>query len=518
MTTTTTDMTTDKMTHPVFHDVIGVAGGHEGEVTLTHVRGRQDFRLDDVVVGSSWMAGMTTSGRVAVGCVKAVDLGEGFVIRQRGGQRSKLWREFWLLEAPPERLASSASGSPLADSDSDDEAPLALSRDGSPAVLLRQQPFRRTDSGLDYGLPGYPDCAWWANNWLPCLFVVPTPPATPRQVLKLLVDAMDCGDVPAEGPFREAWDRQMASCHAAASSPVGIAPASEAAMASLRQTAEALADMEANEIDGADTPESLPPLVRPPPLRLPTVRDHIGQGIRPGEFIKPDPHDARARQRRHILTELLTWLSDRICGSARLASHTDMTEADIRAAMSEGRGWPGGRLWLLLQKLDEGGIPLPGPPADTADRLRLAGSWAATFCERWLRGETLEVATETMYDLALGFVTEDQLSDGRTIADLWPEPADLDALREASPLPSESEEDEEEVMETPRLETTLRSMDQHLDEIGALVGQFMGTNTEIQFRVKMPGWAWTSLFLTVVGYFWLVAFLLSGVAPRRVGV
>jgi hypothetical protein len=46
----------------------------------------------------------------------------------------------------------------------------------------------------------------------------------------------------------------------------------------------------------------------------------------------------------------------------------------------------------------------------------------------------------------------------------------------------------------------------------------MGTNTEIQFRVKMPGWAWTSLFLTVVGYFWLVAFLLSGVAPRRVGV
>ncbi len=126
-----TTTTTDKMTHPVFN----VAGGPE--VTLTHVRGRQDFLLDDVVVGSSWMAGVTTSGRVAVGCVKQVDLGEGFVIRQRGGQRSKLWREFWLLEEAPARLASSASGEPLADSDTEEK------EDESP------QRLRRTDSGQD---------------------------------------------------------------------------------------------------------------------------------------------------------------------------------------------------------------------------------------------------------------------------------------------------------------------------------------------------------------------------------
>jgi hypothetical protein len=495
MTTTTTDTTNDKMMNPVFHDVIGVAGGQESEVTLSHVRGTRDFRFGDVVVGRSWMAGLTTAGRVAVGCVKGVDIGEGFVIRQRGGQRSKLWREFWLLEAAPERLASSATGEELPDSDTEDDGPLAL---------------RRTDSGLDYRLPGYPDCAWWADNWLPCLFVVPAPPATPDDILRLLVSALDCGEVPASGPFREAWNRQMESCHAARdaeTAPSGIAPASEAVMARLREATERQR-RHTEPVDemtgiGSDSDDSMPP------LRMPTVRDHIGQGIRPGDFIKPDPHDARARRRRHILTELRTWLSDRISGAARLASHTDMSESDIRAAMAEGRGWPGGRLWLLLQKLDEGGIPLPGPPADTADRLRLAGDWAATFCAHWLRGETLEVATETVYDLALGFVTEDQLSDGRTIADLWPEPADLDALRNAPPLPSEDEAEA-----TPHI----RNLDQQFEEIGQLAGEFLVTNMELQFRVKLPGWAWTALFLTVVGYFWLVAFLLSGVAPRRVGV
>lgn len=492
--TTTTD---NKMMNPVFHDVVGVAGGNEGEVTLSHVRGTRDFRFGDVVVGRSWMAGLTTAGRVAVGCVKGVDIGEGFVIRQRGGQRSKLWREFWLLEAAPERLASSASGEPLADSDAE-EGPLSL---------------RRTDSGLDYRLPGsasacgYPDCAWWADNWMPSLFVVPTPPATPDDILRLLVSAMDCGEVPASGPFREAWDRQMESCHAArnaAPAPSCISPASPTVMARLRQTAESVAAAVLDAEDGSDTPDSLPPLL--PPLRIPTVRDHIGQGIRPGDFIKPDPHDARAVQRRHILTELRTCLSDRMIGQARLASHTDMMDDEIRAAMSEGRGWPGGRLWLLLQTLETHDIPLPGRPAlrrDTTERLHLAGVWAADFCDEWLRrGGSCHWDVER---LALGFVTEDRLSDGRTIADLWPQDSDLDALRNAPPLPSDDEEEEV----APLLGLN-RSLDASIDEINAVMGRFLTGESTLEFKVRMPGWAWTALILTVVGYFWLVAFLLSG--------
>jgi len=507
-----TATTTDTMMNPMFRDVIGFGGGQGNEV-LAHVRGRQDFRLDDVKVGSSWMAGVTTAGRVAVGCVKGVDIGEGFVIRQRGGQRSKLWQQLWLLETPeashrpaaldaeaaPERLASYATGSPVPDSDNEEaeEAPLKL---------------RRTDSGMDYCLPGYPDCAWWADNWLPALFVVPAVPTATRQILKLLMDAMENGDVPESGPFREAWDRQVGSCHAAGPAE-GIAPASEAAMSALRRTATAVANAalpsddegdDEGDVDGGITPASLPP------LRMPTVRDHIGAGIRPGAFIKPDPHDARAIQRRHILQELRTWLTDRLYGSARLASHTDMTEAEIRAAMATGRGWPGGRLWLLLQTLDEEEFALPGSPADTGDRLRQAGAWAANLCENWLHSVALPETTEKAMSLALGFVTEDRLPDGRTIADLWPRPADLAALRDASPLPSEDEEAE---AEEPRIETTLRSMDQHIDEISVLVGQFLTGNVALEFKVRMPGWAWTALFLTVVGYFWLVAFLLSG---RRV--
>lgn len=252
---------------------------------------------------------------------------------------------------------------------------------------------------------------------------------------------------------------------------------------------------------GADTPNSLPSLI------LPTVSVAIGKGIRVGDFIKPDPHDCRARQRRHILTELREWLTHRVYGSARLASHTDMSEDAIRAAMAEGRGWPGGRLWLLCQTLEEDDIPLPGTPADTDDRLRLTGEWAATLCAHWLRGETLPVTSEAAFDLALGFVTEDRLSDGRTIADLWPQPEDLDALRFAPPLP----ESQAEVSLLPR------SMDEQLDDVGAFVGKFLAKDMELRCNVKMPGWAWSALTLTVVGYFWLVAFLLSGVAPRRVG-
>jgi hypothetical protein len=234
---------------------------------------------------------------------------------------------------------------------------------------------------------------------------------------------------------------------------------------------------------------------------MPKVSDHIGAGIGPGDFIKPDPHDARAIQRRHILAELRTWLTERLYGSARLASHTDMTEADIRDAMATGRGWPGGRLWLLLQKMDEEQIPLPGAPADTGDRLRLAGAWAAGVCESWLRDDVYLAGTAT--DLALGFVTEDRLSAGQlTIGDLWPQAEDLAALRDASPLPSDDDE--------PRLETTLHRLDTHLDEIGGLVGQFLVGDVALEFKVRMPGWVWTALFLTVVGYFWLVAFLLSG--------
>lgn len=517
-----TTTTTDTMMNPTFRDVIGMMGdpetpearGDEDEVTLTDVQGRQDFRLDDVKVGSSWMAGVTTAGRVAVGRVVQVDMGEGFVIRQRssGGQLSKLWQQLWLLETPA--------------ADSDDEMPEEESpaRGGRPAVLLR-----RTDSGLDYRMPGYPDCAWWADNGVTALFIVPAAPSTslrraaggPRdavayrcdasrgcendEVLRLLMEAQDCGRVPSEGAFYEAWSKQMDACHA-------IRNAGPASMAELqraqdetpvaRQGPAAFVD-EMTGVWAADDATNTTPVAESlPPLRMPTVRDHIGAGILPGDFIKPDPHDARATQRRHILQELRTWLTDRLYGSACLASNTDMTEDDIRAAMATGRGWPGGRLWLLLQALDEAQIPLPGVPADTGDRLRLAGVWAADVCEHWLLDGVYPLGEAA--DLALGFVTRDHLSDGwRTIEDLWPRPEDLSALRDASPLPDPPEE-------VPHT----RTMDTQIDAINNRLGEFLTGDVALEFRVKMPGWAWTALFLTIVGYFWLVAFLLSSGAQR----
>lgn len=247
-----------------------------------------------------------------------------------------------------------------------------------------------------------------------------------------------------------------------------------------------------------------------PPLRVPTVADHIGHGIRPGDFIKPDPHDARATQRRHITDELHTWLTERIFGAARLASHTDMTQDEIRAAMEEGRGWPGGRLWLLLQTLDADEIPLPGEPADTCDRLRLTGEWAAAVCENWLKyGENPEWTAER---LALGFVTEDRLLDGRTIADLWPSPSDLDALRDAPPLPeSDGDADAED---TPTSPSPLLQMRVHVTNTTGSTGnpKFMDTAVTVTTTICLPAWVWVALFLTVVFYFWVVAFMVGGQA------
>lgn len=283
-----------------------------------------------------------------------------------------------------------------------------------------------------------------------------------------------------------------------------IAPASEEAMRRLAEVATAVAEAAIDE--AADSDDSMPPLVPALRVRMPTVEDHIGKGIRPGHFIKPDPHDARAVQRRHILTELRTWLTGRAASDGRLASHSGMTEDEVRAAMEEGRGWPGGRLWLLLQTMDAHDIPLPGHPADTGDRIRLAGAWAADFCEEWLRrGGSCHWDVER---LALGFVKEDRLSDGRTIADLWPGLADLDALRNAPPLPDTDEEDTEEVPAAPLVGLN-RNMDVYIDDIHLRLGQFLTGESTLEFKIRMPGWAWSALFLTVVGYFWIVAFLLG---------
>lgn len=269
-----------------------------------------------------------------------------------------------------------------------------------------------------------------------------------------------------------------------------IAPLSEDAMAALHKPVEPGSP---TEQPFNDEPDSSKPVLR---VRMPTVADHIGHGIGTKHFAVPDPDDARATQRRQILEELHTWLTGRVASSARLASHSDMTNDEIRAAMEEGRGWPGGRLWLLLQTMDADEIPLPGMPADTFDRLRLAGEWAAAVCENWLRfGETPVWAAE---QLALGFVTEERLSDGRTIAELWPQPADLDALRDAPPLPDTDGE----------TNTTTESM----LRMTVRWNKSITDTVTVATTICLPAWAWVALALTVVFYFWVVAFLLGGQA------
>lgn len=260
---------------------------------------------------------------------------------------------------------------------------------------------------------------------------------------------------------------------------------------------------------------------RPTPLLIPSLADHQGLGILPGDWIKPDPAMTRQETRKYLFAETRQWLTGgRLRAQARDIGIAGLSPMELTGIVSEGR-WPAARLWLIQVAMEMGGETRL--PADPVERTYWVGGWATDVCERVLQGYEPSGSIET---LAAGFVTVDRLPCGRTIASWW-NWSPFEALRNAPPLPDgggdgkevaetseaesdgESEElgaDEEVVQELPR------GIDDRLEEVGdAMTAFFRGTFVVAYggAAVRIPVWAAAAALMAWIVQLWIVGFLLG---------
>ena len=198
------------------------------EAFLGEEAGRRFFRLEDVKVGQSVMGGRTTSDRFNYGTVTEIIPGVGFRV-DNGYWPSILWRDFRLLEDSPADARARPDFFPgWRDGDSYASAYVAsASAAGSEPEPESSPSLRRTDSGADYGEPGYPDCDFWESQSIQAVYVATAAHysriaeerlsgngsgavLTPDEMTKVRTMLTVAGRPSEKGPAQRAWDAQMA--------------------------------------------------------------------------------------------------------------------------------------------------------------------------------------------------------------------------------------------------------------------------------------------------------------------
>jgi hypothetical protein len=176
-----------------------------------------------------------------------------------------------------------------------------------------------------------------------------------------------------------------------------------------------------------------------PTVAIPTLDDHRGRGILAGTFVKPDPAMTRQETRRYVVAEMRRWLTESsIAAHAREICAVVAEPAEVAPLVAAGR-WPAARLDLVLAALEAMPRGIVELPRDYEERFDAAARWAADVCEDYLHGYEAVIPAARM---AVGFVTDDQLPGGQTIASYW-NYSPFEALRSAPPL-SDSDPPEEE--------------------------------------------------------------------------
>lgn len=153
-----------------------------------------DFTLKDIVVGKSVLSGMTTSGSLNYGTVMQIIPGVGFCV-DNGYWPSILWRDLRLHSKDMPRNLDTGMGI-------NDEVPTTAG-------------LRRTDSGYQYGMPGYPDYEFWEKQGIEAPFVAVrgvhyypvTYPTYKEDIRNLLLTK----GMPEDDAAKRAWIRQMNS-------------------------------------------------------------------------------------------------------------------------------------------------------------------------------------------------------------------------------------------------------------------------------------------------------------------
>jgi hypothetical protein len=175
--------------------------------------------------------------------------------------------------------------------------------------------------------------------------------------------------------------------------------------------------------------------LRPAPVEIPSLDDHRGRGILPGDFIKPDPAMTRQETRRYVVAETRRWLTESaIASHARAICGVVAEPAEVAPLVAAGR-WPAARLYLVLAGLEAMPHKLVELPRDYEERFHWVARWAADVCEDYLHGYEAVIPAARM---AVGFVTDDLLPGGQTIASYW-NYSPFEALRSAPPLPDDDD-------------------------------------------------------------------------------
>lgn len=229
---------------------------------------------------------------------------------------------------------------------------------------------------------------------------------------------------------------------------------------------------------------------RPAPVVVPTLDDHKGRGILAGDFIKPDPVMTRQETRRYVVAELRRFLTESaIASHAREIAGTVVEPAEVAPLVAAGR-WPAARLYLVLAGLEAMPHGLVALPRDYEERFHAAARWAADVCEDYLHGYEAVIPAARM---AVGFVTDDLLPGGQTIASFWNH-SPFEALRNAPPLPDDD----------PPAAAVGFLRQEFGQPVQALHG-FM----ERELVLRFTGGQLAAFVAAVVAYLWLVAALVG---------
>lgn len=219
---------------------------------------------------------------------------------------------------------------------------------------------------------------------------------------------------------------------------------------------------------------------RPAPVEIPTLDDHRGRGILPGDFIKPDPAMTRQETRRWLVAEMRRWLTESsIAAHAREICGVITEPAEVAPLVAAGR-WPAARLYLVLAALEAMPRGIVELPRDYEERFDAAARWAADVCEDYLHGYEAVIPAARM---AVGFVTDDLLPGGQTIASYW-NYSPFEALRAAPPLSDVDPPEEEPAPAQLTAESILTA----------------------EYTIRFTGGQGLAALVSVAAYLWLIVY------------
>ena len=177
----------------------------------------------------------------------------------------------------------------------------------------------------------------------------------------------------------------------------------------------------------------------------------------------------RAEMRKHVLAEVVLWLTGPVLSAARLA--TDEEESGAT-----------GQLIQIMDALKS----KEGAPEDRAEALGAAAALTAETCQRFLLDPEAR-PVDDVEDLMMDFIDEITVDGEQTLQDLWGH-SPFEALREAPPLTEDDEEDEDEDED---------AADTYQNRMARLL--------EAPLEFRLPLGALVAIVVVLIAYLFLVA-------------